>query len=62
MCKQARNMEKFGVPNPDRKERHAVCKKQMSDESDNSSTDDNSYKENTSDENGNVCMKCFGFV
>lgn len=58
MCEQARNMEKFGVPNPDRKQRHAVCKKQY----DNDDDDDNnnsSYDENI---DGNVHIKCIVFI
>lgn len=53
MCQQARNIEKFGVANPDRKQRHTLCKKQIdTEESDrNTSDDENSSNEYNIEDN-----------
>lgn len=63
MCHQAKNIEKFGVANPDRKQRHVLCKKQI----DNEESDQNTSIENSSGEDKRnvqvndkkVCIKLF---
>lgn len=65
MCQQARNIEKFGVANPDRKQRHVLCKEQYNDESDLDKSSSSEVLHNCNDENiktGDVRIKCFGFM
>lgn len=38
MCHKARNMERFGVTNPTKEERHVQCRKEHTDESSTTSS------------------------
>lgn len=59
MCHQAKNMEKFGVTNVDRKERYTFCKKNFNENrSDSNNSDTNSDEdEQNNDKNEKIYIK-----